>query len=88
VSSGPRARELQLVAIGAIEIEDASVAMRGGREAAAIAQSRRHLARKWVFPEDVQAPVVVVVCVRTAGAAAPGAVPEPSFRLTTWKEVG
>ncbi|BCS35915.1 hypothetical protein TBR22_A51500 [Luteitalea sp. TBR-22] len=87
VAAGPRAREIQLVAVGDIEIEEASVAMRGGREAAAVSQSRRTLVRKWVFPEDVQAPVVVVACVRGTGGHAGGTTPEPAFRLTTWKEM-
>jgi Effector-associated domain 1/Trypsin-like peptidase domain len=82
-ASGPRAREVQLVAVGEIEIEDASIVMMGGVDAATVAQPRREIARKWLFAEPITAPIVIVACVRsTTGQASP-----PAFRISTWKEI-
>lgn len=82
-ASGPRAREVQLVAVGEIEIEDASIATVGGADAATVAQPRRGIARKWLFGEPITAPVVILACVwSTTGQA-----PPPAFRISTWKEI-
>jgi hypothetical protein len=78
-----RSRDVQLVAIGDVEIEGASIAMRTGVEAAAVSLPQRHLARKWVFAEPVQAPVVLVACIRSTTSDRP----RPAFKVITWREV-
>ena len=80
---GLRGREVQLVAVGDVDIESASVAMIGGAEAPNVSQPGRNIARKWLFAEPVTAPIVVVACVRSKGQSPP----QPAFRLNTWKEV-
>ncbi len=82
-ASGTRGREVQLVAVGEIEIEDASIATVGGADAATVAQPRREIARKWLFAEPITAPVVIVACVRSTT----GQAPQPAFRISTWKEI-
>ncbi|MGV3517229.1 effector-associated domain EAD1-containing protein [Luteitalea sp.] len=82
-AEGARSREVQLVAIGDVEIEDASIAMRTGVEAAAVSLPQRHVARKWVFAEPVQAPVVLVACIRSTTSERP----RPAFKVITWREV-
>ena len=57
--------------------------MAGGAGAAAVAQPRREIARKWLFSEPITAPVVIVVCVRSKT----GLASEPAFRISTWKEI-
>ena len=81
--SGQRAREVQLLAIGDVEIEDASIAMANGVEAAAVSQPQRQIARKWLFSETVQGPIIVVACLRSKTSARP----QPAFRISTWREV-
>ena len=78
----PRSREVQLVVLGSLEIEYASMAMRNGVEARDVVQTRRKIVRKGLFAEKVVPPVVVLTCVR---ARAPNR-PQPAFRLITWKE--
>ena len=80
----PRAREVQLITIGPIEIESASMAMQGGIEALDVVLPNRTAVRKGMFREAIVAPVVVVVCVRTPTPIRPS----PAFRLNTWKEGG
>lgn len=84
VPDSARSREVQLIAVGPIEIEFASMVMQGGSEAADVALPNRVVARKGLFAEPVVAPVVVLACTR---ARAPQK-PSPTFRLTTWKEGG
>lgn len=81
--NGPRGREVQLVALSGLEIEDASIAMAGGAAAAAVSQPQRLVARKWVFAEPVTGPVVVLACVRSRTPSPP----LPTLHITTWKEV-
>jgi hypothetical protein len=83
--AGARGREVQVVALSGLEIEDASIAMVGGAEAAAVSQPQRLIARKWLFAEPITVPVVVIACVRSPTPASP--LPTFPFRITTWKEV-
>jgi hypothetical protein len=84
-SSGPRSRELQLVALEDITLEEVNITTAGGAVPTAVAQVRpgRLVARKWQFAEPVAGPVVIVACVRSATQSPP----QPAFNLNTWKEV-
>jgi hypothetical protein len=80
-----RSREVQLLALGDVEIEYASFAMQNGEEEArAVSQPKREMARRGLFAERVVAPVVIITCVRSKAPEQP----QPEFRLSTWKEVG
>lgn len=83
VNDSQRARDVQVVVVQDVQIETASISMRGDREAATVSLPRRDVVRKWSFGQRVEAPVVILICARVR----PGTPPSSPFRVNTWKEI-
>jgi hypothetical protein len=85
VEDAPRSRDVQIVvAAPDVEIDTATIEMRGERDAATVSLPKRHVVRKWTFSEPVAVPVVILVCARVRTAIPP---PPAPFRVNTWKEI-